>query len=69
MSLDTAVSVAGAIVPVLSAIASFINHLVRTSKASGKKPASVLLATGAVLNAGAVNIDKAIELAKMLKKK
>lgn len=69
MSLDSVVSVAGAIVPVLSAIASFLNHLVRTSKAEGKKPAPALLATGAVLNAGAVNIDKAIELAKMLKKK
>lgn len=69
MTLDNIVSLAGAIVPILSAISSFLNHIVRTAKASGEKPSSALLATGAIVNAGAVNIDKAIELAKMLRKK
>lgn len=69
MTLDNIVSIAGAIVPILSAISSFLNHIVRTTKANGEKPAPALLATGAIVNAGAVNIDKAIELAKMLRKK
>lgn len=63
--IDTLLSIAGALVPLFSALASFINHMVRVQSSSGQQPSTVLLATGALLNMGAVNIDKGVQLAKM----
>lgn len=59
--------IAGAVVPLLSALASLVNHLVRTAQASGSEPSKALVVTGAVLNAGAVNIDKAAQLVGLLR--
>jgi hypothetical protein len=63
--IDMILSVVGALVPLLSALSSFINHMVRVQSASGQQPSPVLLATGSLLNMGAVNIDKGVQLAKM----
>lgn len=55
----------GALVPVMSALASLINHIVREKTAAGEKVSSLLLHGGAALNVGAVNLDKAVQLAQM----
>jgi hypothetical protein len=65
--LDKLLMIMGAAVPLMSALASYINHLVREREAKGEVVSSVLLKTGAVLNVGAINVDKAIQLAKKAK--
>lgn len=65
--LDEILKIAGAVVPLLSALASLVNHLVRSAQSRGEQPSSALLATGAVLNAGAVNVDKAAQLVTLLR--
>lgn len=67
--LEQIIHIAGAVVPLLSALSSLVNHIVRTMQERGDKPAPALLATGAVLNAGAINVDKAVQLANMLRAK
>jgi hypothetical protein len=57
----------GALVPLMSALASFINHKVRKAQEAGEDVSSLLLHTGSVLNVGAVNLDKAVQLAKLAK--
>lgn len=57
----------GALVPVMSALASLINHIVREKTAAGEKVSPVLLRSGALMNVGAVNLDKAVQLAQMAK--
>lgn len=57
----------GALVPVMSALASLINHIVREKTAAGEKVSSLLLHSGAALNVGAVNLDKAVQLVQMAK--
>lgn len=58
----------GALVPLMSALASFINHYVRKAQASGEDVSPLILKTGAALNLGAINIDKAVQLARLAKK-
>lgn len=58
----------GALVPVMSALASLINHIVREKTAAGEKVSPMLLHGGALMNVGAVNLDKAVQLAQMAKK-
>ncbi len=65
--LDEILKIAGAVVPLLSALASLVNHLVRSAQARGEQPSTALLTTGAVLNAGAVNVDKAAQLVTLLR--
>lgn len=65
--LDEILKIAGAVVPLLSALASLVNHFVRAAQAKGEQPSAALLTTGAVLNAGAVNVDKAVQLVGMLR--
>lgn len=65
--LVNVLEIAGAVVPLLSALASLVNHIVRTTQAAGNTPPPALLATGAVLNAGAVNVDKALQLVTLLR--
>ena len=65
--LDTILMFLGALVPLMSAAASFINHLVRQKTDAGEQVSPALLNTGAVLNAASVNVDKAVQLAKMAK--
>lgn len=57
----------GALVPLMSAAASFINHLVRQRTDAGEQVSPLLLNTGAFLNVASVNVDKAVQLAKMAK--
>lgn len=62
---DTILQFLGAMVPLMSAIASYINHVVRTKQAAGTEVSPVLLHAGAVLNVASINVDKAVQLAKM----
>lgn len=64
---DEILKIAGAVIPLLSALASLLNHSVRSAQAKGETPSPALVATGAVLNAGAVNVDKAVQLVQMLR--
>jgi len=57
----------GALVPLMSALASLINHKVRKAQEAGSEVSPLLLKTGAALNVGAVNMDKAVQLAKLAK--
>lgn len=65
--LDHILTILGAVVPLLSALASLVNHVVRARQAEGQAVPPALAVTGAVLNAGAVNVDKAIQLAKLVR--
>jgi hypothetical protein len=65
--LDTILMFLGALVPLMSAAASFINHLVRQRTDAGQEVSPALLNTGAFLNAASVNVDKAVQLARMAK--
>lgn len=67
MSIDEILKIMGAVVPLLSAVASFLNHVVRVRKDSGAPVSSLLAGSGAVLNVGALNLDKALQLARLLK--
>lgn len=57
----------GALVPLMSALASFINHKVRTAQAAGDEVSPLTLKAGAALNVGALNLDKALQFAKAAK--
>ena len=57
----------GALVPLMSALASLINHVVREKTEAGEKVSPVLLQSGALLNVGAINLDKAVQLAALAK--
>jgi hypothetical protein len=59
----------GALVPVMSALASLINHIVREKQARGEEVSKLLLNGGAALNLGAINVDKAVQLATLAKEK
>jgi hypothetical protein len=64
-------SIIGVIVPILSAIASALNANVRKAQAEEKPVSPTLAKVNAVVNAGALNIDKAkqmLDLVKSLKK-
>ena len=67
MTLEHVLSIIGALVPVFSALASFVNHLVRTKQAAGESVSPALLSVGAVLNVAAINGDKAVQMAKAVK--
>lgn len=62
-------TIAGAVVPLLSTLASLVNHLVRSTQEKGEAPSKALLTAGTVLNVGAVNVDKAVQLAKMIRQR
>jgi hypothetical protein len=59
----------GALVPLMSALSSLINHIVREKVAAGESVSPALLKGGALLNVGAINLDKAVQLAAMAKEK
>ena len=67
--LDTILMFLGALVPLMSAAASFINHIVRQKTDAGEQVSPTLLNAGAFLNAASVNVDKAVQLAQMAKGK
>ena len=65
-NLDHLLAILGAFVPLASALASFVNHRVRKNLEAGTEAPKALLAAGSILNVASVNIDKAMQLAKML---
>lgn len=67
MNFSHVLEILGGLIPVLSAIASFVNHVIRVRQAEGAPVSPLLASTGSVLNIGAINLDKAIQLAKLLK--
>lgn len=67
--LEHALAFVGALVPLMSALASLINHVVREKQAKGEDVSPVLLQGGALLNVGAINLDKAVQLANLAKEK
>jgi len=67
--LDTILMFLGALVPLMSAAASFINHIVRQKTDAGEQVSPALLNAGAFLNVASVNVDKAVQLAQMAKGK
>ena len=67
--LEHALAFVGALVPLMSALASLINHIVREKQAKGEAVSPVLLQSGALLNVGAINLDKAVQLANLAKEK
>lgn len=67
--LEHALAFVGALVPLMSALASLINHIVREKQAKGEDVSPVLLQGGALLNVGAINLDKAVQLANLAKEK
>lgn len=58
--------IVGALVPLLSAVASLVNHIVRLKVTAGDKVSPLLSGAGTILNLASVNIDKAIQLARMV---
>jgi len=69
MPLEHALAIAGLLVPAASAIASAVNHVVR-AKMDAQPPEPVpawLAGASAALNAFALNADKAIQMAKLLR--
>ena len=66
---DHILAIVGACVPLISALASLVNHIVRKKLEAGEKVSPILTGTGTVLNLGAVNIDKAIQFVKITRSK
>ena len=66
LSFGTIIRILGALVPLASALASFLNHIVRMKQAAGEPVNPLLLAGGSMLNVAALNVDKAVQLAKAM---
>ena len=58
---------AGVVVMALSALASVLNHIIRAKQTAGESVAGWLLQVNAVLNVGALNLDKAVQQFKAAK--
>jgi len=67
MTLEHALAIVGAIVPVASAIASGLNQHVRDAQAKTETVPSWLLHVVAVVNAAALNGDKVVQLVKLVR--
>lgn len=65
--VENVLAILGALVPLCSALASFLNHLVRDKQSKGEAVSPLLLSAGSVLNAASINLDKAVQLGKMAK--
>jgi hypothetical protein len=61
-NLEHFLALTGAAVPLISAIASLFNTVIRNRQLEGKPVSKGLATVGAVLNAMAVNLDKAAML-------
>jgi len=59
----------GALVPLMSALSSLINHIVREKVAAGESVSPALLKGCALLNVVAINLDNSVKLAAMAKEK
>lgn len=67
--IEHILAIVGALVPLLSAAASFINHIIRAKTDAGHQVSPVVLHAGAFLNVASVNLDKAVQLGKMARGK
>jgi len=67
INIHTILEIAGALVPLFSAIGSFFNHLIRQQQAAGEKVNQALVGANAVVNAVALNVDKAVQMGQMFK--
>lgn len=67
--IEHILAIVGALVPILSAAASFVNHLIRQKTDAGEQVSPVLLNAGAFLNVASINVDKAVQLTKMARGK
>ena len=63
-SLEGILAILGALVPLASALSSYLNHIVRTKQAAGEPVNPLLLTSGSMLNAAALNVDKGVQMAK-----
>jgi len=63
--MNSILLILGAVIPLLSAIASLLNSSIRKTAAAGKEPSKVLLAFASILNVLAINLDKGVQLARM----
>lgn len=66
-NMDHLLSIVTGLVTVFSAVSSFLNHVVRSRQAQGKPVAGALLGGAAISNVASINVDKAIQLVKMLR--
>lgn len=69
MNVEAILAVVGAVVPLVSALASILNNVVRMKQMEGKEVPKAMLQAGVVLNTVAINLDKASVLAKAIKGK
>lgn len=67
MTFEQILTIIGALVPLASAIASALNHDIRSTQAAGGTPSKAILSAGVAVNALAFNGDKVIQLAKAVK--
>lgn len=67
IDIHTILEIAGALVPLFSAIGSFFNHIIRQQQAVGAEVNKALLGANAVVNAVAFNVDKAVQMGQMFK--
>lgn len=65
--LEHILAILGALVPICSALASLVNHLVRAKQAKGQEVSPLMLGAGSLLNAASINLDKAVQLGKLAK--
>lgn len=68
-TLDRALVIAGAVVPLLSAVASLLNHVIRKRVEAKLKVSPLLSGAGTVINLAAINLDKAVQLTRLARGK
>ena len=67
IDIHTILEIAGALVPLFSAIGSFFNHMIRQQQSAGEKVNQALVGANAIVNAVALNVDKAVQMSQMFK--
>lgn len=67
MNFHNILELVGLLVPLFSTVASVFNGKVRAKQAAGEMISPLAAKAGAVLNVGAMNIDKAIQLMQVVK--
>lgn len=65
--IDHWLALVGALVPLMSALAGFLNNRVRTAQVEGQQLSPAMLQAASLVNVLAVNLDKAGQLAKLAK--
>jgi hypothetical protein len=66
-TFDHVLTIVGALVPLFSALVSFFNHRVRIDSSAGKEASPTTLAVIAGLNFLSLNIDKGLQLVRMVR--